>query len=337
MDESKLKDLHSLANAPENQPVSFDLASNQLYLNKPDSSDESTLDLTIPNVICNTKAAAMTSRPDWVTQFFERMNDYVGAATPVASISPNGELAIDAAATSSDLKEACSHLAWLYESQMRQNKEILVWIGEIILDYIARASHSPTVEEAIEELGFLDRDNGFKWKLKTLAKWPIVAMKIPHEIRQLPIPQTYLSEAAIFSQPEDPEKRVKFANVRDAMLLSAAENPEEWSRSKIVSCMKELQHEFGVESHRNEGILSLQNRLICLYRIQREVERGYTTYAKIGVDEKEVAAWLYNVEAELQFRRKLDPDPTAEIPVGDGLTKAARERILKKTEKLTNE
>lgn len=328
---------YTLANSPENAQISFDPKSNKIFLSKDENSDDSTIDMSVPDSISKTKSVANVARPEWVTQFFTRMNDYIGASTKSASISSDGQLSMDAKATSSDLKEACSHFAWLYESQMRQNKEILVWIGEIILDYMARASHDPTIEEAIEELGFLDRDNGVKWKLKTLAKWPIVVQRIPHAIRQLPIPQTYLAEAAMFSQPQDPEKRTKFCNVRDALLLSAAENPDAWSRTKIVACMKELQSEFGVESHRNEGITSLQSRLIGLYRLRNEVERGYRTYSKLGLDEKEVSAWIYNIESELQYRRMMNPDPVAEIPVGDGLTQAARERIIKKSEKIEKE
>jgi hypothetical protein len=325
----------NLANAPDECPIAIDIANGKAYLNEPASDNSVSVDLTMPNAIIATQAMKDIETPAYVTQFFERMNDYVKAAAPSTTITTDGQLAIAAHATTTDLKEACNHLTWLYESQTRQNKEILVWLGEIVLDYIARASHDPSVEEAIEELGFLERNNGIKWKLKTIAKWVVVAQRLPHEIRQLPVPQTYLAEAAVFSQPEDPISKIKYCNARDALLLSVAKNPEEWSRSKFVACMKELQHSFGVEATRNEGVASLQGRLICLYRLQREVNEGHTTYAKLGIADNEVVAWIYNIESELQYRKVIDPDPTAEIPVGDGLTKSARERIVKKSEAST--
>jgi len=325
------KDTHyELANAPENLPISFN-RDGKLFLSRPDS-EGGHIDMSTPNSVSGMGVVSAVSQPQWVRDFFQRMDSYVKAAAPSVSITDDGLLILDEHATSSDLKSTCSHLAWLYESSMRQNKEILVWIGEITLDYMARSAHDPTIEEAIEELGFLDRENGMKWKLSTLAKWVIVAQRIPSAIRQLPLPQTYLSEAALFSQPEDPDKRIMFNNIRDAMLLSAAESPQDWSRKSFSACMKELQHEFGVESHRNEGVASLQSRLIALYRVQREVNLGHTTYEKIGVGEQEVAAWIYNIEAELQYRKIMNPDPVAEIPVGDGLTLAARGRIIKKSE-----
>ena len=323
-----------LANAPDNVPIGIDLDTGVVHIDKPSTTDEGLMiDINKPNCIIGSKALSNVENQDWVNQFFERMDAYIKASSPCVGVSKSGELIIEAHATPTALKDACNHLGWLYESQSRQNKEILIWIGEIILDYIAKSPHDLSVEEAIEELGYLDRDNGVKWKLKTLAKWPIVVLKIPHEIRQLPIPQSYLSEAAVFAQPEEPVAKIKFANCRDALLLSVAESPEEWSRNKFVACMKELQQTFGVESTRNEGVASLQGRLICLYRLQREVEQGHTTFAKLGLSDHEIAAWVYNIESELQYRKVIDPDPTANIPVGDGLTKAARERIIKKSEK----
>jgi hypothetical protein len=325
----------TLINAPKSQPVSFSTTSGKLFLNKDEESDDSVINLSTPNAICNGRGVREIETPEWVGHFFERMDDYSKTATKAVSISKDGQLSIEANATPKDLKQITSHLAWLFESQSRQNKEILVWIGEIILDYMARASHSPSIEEAVDDLGFLERDNGVKWKMKTLVKWVVVAQRIPHEIRQLPVPQSYLAEAALFARPEDPEKRVKFDNIRDAMLLSVAENPDEWSRNSFVACIKELQHEFDVTPTRNEGISSLQTRLIQLYRLQREVENGYTTYAKLGLDVGEISAWIYNMEFELQYRHKMNPDPTQEIPKGDGLTQAARERIIKKSEAIT--
>jgi hypothetical protein len=323
-----------LANSPESQPVSFDLVSNTLFRNEDEAAEESTLSIATPNMISRANAVAAIARPAWVSSFFATMNDLVSSTSKSASISEDGSLIIGLDATATDLKGISNHLAWLYESQMRQNKEILVWLGEVILDYIARSTHDPTVEEAIEELGFLDRENGIKWKMKTLCKWVIVAQRIPHEIRQLPLPQTYLSEAAMFAHPEDPDSKVKFANIRDAMLLSAAENPDDWSRSKFTACMKELQHAFGIQSNRNEGVASLQGRLIAMYRIQRAVERCETTYQLIGVEAHEFNAWIYNVESELQYRSVIASDPTEDIPIGDGLTKQARERIIKKTKQI---
>ena len=200
------------------------------------------------------------------------------------------------------------------------------------MDYGAWDTSDVSIEEAIEELGLLKRENGVKWSMKTLAKWPIVVQKIPAPIRQLPIPPTYLSEAALFAQPEDAGKKLQFNNARDAMLVAVSESPDSWTREKFVSCMKELQEHFGVERIRNEGVAALQERLIAYYRIRHA---AYTSgmvqsfYKENNIPAKDVATWIYNIESELVRREKLPPDPLGKVPTGDGLTQSARDRISK--------
>lgn len=340
---SPKKNYLKFANAPQNQPMSIDLDKGEMYLSKSEGDPDGKIDIAKANSVSQTKAALTQARPKWLTDFFAQMDTVIQAASGgdgkkspnLVNIDTNtGELAISPNMPKSDIKKVCSHLAWIYEAQYRQNKEILLWIGELILDYIARETHREiTIEEAIEELGLLERNNGVKWKVKTLCKWPIVVQRIPAPIRQLPIPPTYLTEAALFSQPEDPMDKIKFNNARDAMLVAVAENPDGWSRSKFVGCMKELQEYFAVGLTRNEGIASLQSRLICYYRLQREAamssQAPKSFYANLGLDEKEVATWIYNIENELIVRGKLPEQPFDEIQKGDGLTPSARERILK--------
>lgn len=322
-----------LNNAPNAQPLSFDLEKGKLYLDKDKENPDSIISLDSANSVASMKSTVSASRPDWLKNFFGSMNDYVTQASKKAEIDTDtGALCLDAKATRSDLKAVCNSLAWLYEAQYRQNKEILLWIGEIILDYMARGSDDMTVEEAIESLGLLERNNGVSWSKKTLVKWPVVCQRIPHEIRQLPIPQTYLAEAALFSQPEDPNDRVKFRNMRDAMLVAVSEKPEAWSRARFVSCMKELQEHFGVTRVRNEGVGALQERLIAYYRLRYEAQNSgdpAAYFKNIGLDHKDVSTWIYNIEAELIGREKLEPDPKDRIPTGDGLTDSARQRVTK--------
>ena len=323
-----------LANAPDDQPIAFDLTNNKLYLDIDSSDDESAIPLDSAFSVAQMNGTVQQARPQWLLDFFAQMGDYVKQADSNAEIdNKTGMLILDPKIPKDGLRKVCEHLAWLYEAQYRQNKEILLWIGEIILDFMARDhKRGMSMEEAIEELGLLDRQNGVKWKLKTLARWPVVIQRIPPAIRQLPIPPTYLSEAALFAHPEDPVEKVKFSNARDAMLVAVAEKPNSWSRAKFVACMKELQDHFGMERTRNEGVASLQERLIAYYRLQREAERsGDMTayYANVGLDRTEAAAWIINIESELQNRGRLAIDPKDAIPRGDGLTQSARDRIAR--------
>lgn len=326
-------DYFKLSNAPDDQPLAFDLGAGKVYFDTPSGGDESNMDLDSPHSIANMSNTANHARPDWLKQFYGQMGSYVKDASDKAAIDEDsGELRLGVKMTASDLKKVCGNLAWLYEAQYRQNKEILLWIGEIILDYIARAPHDITIEEAIEGLGLLDRSNGVKWKLRTLARWPIVVQRIPAQIRQLPIPPTYLSEAALFAQPEDPAKKIAFSNARDSLLLAVADKPDSWSRARFVNCMKELQEAFGIERMRNEGVAALQARLLSLYRI-RELShnRGSTSeyYKSLGLSLTDVCNWIYNIESELIHRGKMEALPEDDIPSSDGLTKNARERIAK--------
>ena len=327
-----MEKLIRLSNAPDNQPLALDVEKGMLYLDKDSESEGADIDLNSPASVSSLKGTINHSRPTWLKQFFGQMGGYVSEASTQAGIDPEtGALSLGGKITASDLKKVCAHLAWLYEAQYRQNKEILLWIGEIILDYMARSSVDLTIEEAIEALGLLERDNGVRWKLKTLARWPLVVQRIPAPIRQLPIPPTYLSEAALFSQPEDPEAKIRFSNARDALLLSVADKPDAWSRERLVNCMKELQEHFGVERTRNEGVAALQCRLLALYRIRHSAfsspisVKGY--YERLGLDEKHVSQWIYNIESELIYRGKMEAMPEDEIPSGDGLTKSAKKRI----------
>jgi len=313
--------------------LSFDLDSGKLYVDSLGENDEIAISLNQPRSVAQMSETLQQSRPQWILDFYSQMNTYVGQASNKASIdTKNGQLVLDVAMPKSSLRKVCEHLAWLYEAQSRQNKEILLWIGELILDYIARSGSPITVEEAIEELGLLERENGVRWSMKTLANWSVVAQKIPSEIRQLPIPPTYLAEAAMFAQPQDPDERVQFNNARDALLVAVSNKPDSWSKSKFVACMKELQEEFGMERTRNEGVSALQERLIRLYRLRTIAQESGdidTFYTNIGLKRKDVSAWIYNIEAALIERDKLEPDPLAIIPSGDGLTEAARERAAK--------
>jgi hypothetical protein len=328
-----------LANAPEDQPLAFDLRENKLYLDpstrgSEDPEDqEKIIPLDATHSVAQMKSTLTHSRPQWLKDFFKSMGDYVSQASGGATIDPGtGALTLDAAMPRTQLKKVVEHLAWLYEAQYRQNKEILLWIGEVILDYMARDTRDLTIEEAIEELGLLDRNNGVKWKLKTLARWPIVVQRIPAPIRQLPIPPTYLSEAALFAQPEDPDDKVKFGNARDAMLVAVAEKPDSWSRARFVNCMKELQDQFGMERQRNEGIAALQERLIAYYRLRWEANLSgdpQAFYKNNNIPPKEIASWIYNIECELISRGKMAEIATNHVPRGDGLTATARERALK--------
>lgn len=322
-----------LSNAPEDQPLAFDLEKERLYRNTNAEDEDSVIDLSDTHSVANMKSIVSHSRPEWLQQFFSQMSSYVSKASPNATVDEDtGQLELGAKTVKSDLRRVCEDLAWLYEAQDRQSKEILLWVGEIILDYMARDTRDLTIEEAIEELGLLNRKNGVKWSMKTLARWPIVVQRIPAPIRQLPIPRTYLSEAALFSQPEDPNKKIQFNNARDAMLVAVAEKPDSWSRKRFVSCMKELQEHFGVEKIRNEGVSALQERLIAYYRIRHEAYQSGSPqafYKNAGIPSKLVATWIYNIEAELIHRDRLQPDPMDKIPVGDGLTNTARKRLQK--------
>jgi len=327
-----MEKLVRLSNAPENQPLALDVENGQLFLDKDSEDEGAIINLDSPASVSSLRGVINHSRPTWLKQFFGQIGGYVSEASTQAEIDPEtGALALGGKITASDLKKVCAHLAWLYEAQYRQNKEILLWIGEIILDYMARSTVDLTIEETIEALGLLERDNGFKWKLKTLARWPLVVHRIPAAIRQLPIPPTYLSEAALFSQPEDPKAKIRFSNARDALLLSVADKPDAWSRQRLVNCMKELQEHFGVERTRNEGVAALQGRLLALYRLRHTAfsspssVQGY--YKKLGLDETYVAQWIYNIESELIYRGKMEALPEDEIPSGDGLTKSAKKRI----------
>ncbi|MAO74689.1 MAG: hypothetical protein CL699_06935 [Chloroflexi bacterium] len=322
-----------LSNAPDDQPLALDLEKGKFYMNRDADSDDSVIDLRSTHSVARLKSTLSSNRPEWLQQFFCQMNDYVSKASTKAAVDEStGQLELGANIAKSDLKNVCDNLAWLYEAQHRQNKEILLWIGEIILDYMARDTRDLSIEEAIEELGLLKRENGVKWSMKTLAKWPIVVQKIPAPIRQLPIPPTYLSEAALFAQPEDAGKKLQFNNARDAMLVAVSESPDSWTREKFVSCMKELQEHFGVERIRNEGVAALQERLIAYYRIRHA---AYTSgmvqsfYKENNIPAKDVATWIYNIESELVRREKLPPDPLGKVPTGDGLTQSARDRISK--------
>ena len=324
-----------LKSPPHDCPLAFDIESGKCYLNKDQSDPDSVINLANLQSVADAKTTLKNSRPAWLKEFFGSMDTYVAdeANGGKARIDPDtGLLEIDPKTTTSELKSICSKFAFLFEAQARQNKEILIWIGEIILDYIARASGDCTVEEAIDALGLCERQNGVKWSYKTLFRFPLVAQRIPASIRQLPIPVSYLCDAAAFSMPEDPKQRVMFSNARDAMLLSVAENPDVWSRTKFCDCMKELQQAFGMERMRNEGISSLRERLIAYYRLRHlAIASGdpKAFYANQNMNEKEVSEWIYNIEAELISREKLNPDPLV-IPTGDGLTQAARDRLAAK-------
>ena len=322
-----------LSNAPADQPLAFDLEQKKLYMDRDAEDDDSVIDLASTNFVASMRATLSHSRPEWLQQFFSQMNSYVAKSSSNASVDENtGQLELGANIAKSDLKNVCDNLAWLVEAQHRQNKEILLWIGEIILDYMARDTRDLSIEEAIEELGLLKRENGVKWTTKTLAKWPIVVQKIPAPIRQLPIPHTYLTEAALFSQPEDPGDKIQFNNARDAMLVAVSEKPDSWSRERFVSCMKELQEHFGVERIRNEGVAALQERLISYYRIRNAAYASggvQSFYKENNIPSKDVATWIYNIEAELIRRQRLPEDPLGKIPRGDGLTVTARSRIEK--------
>ncbi len=333
------KSYFKLSNAPADQPLSFDLEQKKFYMDKDAGDEDSVIDLSDAHAVANMKSIVSHSRPEWLQQFFSQMSSFVSKASPNATVDEDtGQLELGAKTMKSDLKRVCEDLAWLYEAQDRQSKEILLWVGEIILDYLARDTRDLTIEEAIGELGLLNRKNGFKWSLKTLARWPLVVQRIPAPIRQLPIPRTYLSEAALFSQPEDPGQKIQFNNARDAMLVAVSEKPDSWSRERFVSCMKELQAHFGVERIRNEGVSALQERLIAYYRIRNEAYQSglvQTFYKNNDIPAKDVATWIYNIEAELIRRDKLPPDPLDKIPKGDGLTTTARSRIEKQQQAST--
>ena len=315
--------------------MSLDLGAGKLYLDTLVEDEEIAIPLNQPQSVARLSSTLQQSRPQWILDFYSQMGTYVNQASNKASIdSQTGQLLLDPSMPKSSLRKVCDHLAWLYEAQNRQNKEILLWIGELILDYIARAGITITLEEAIEELGLTKRENGVRWSVKTLARWAVVAQKIPAEIRQLPISPSYLAEAAMFAQPDDPDEKVQFNNARDALLTAVANKPDLWSRSKFVACMKELQDEFGLQRTRNEGVSALQERLINLYRLRNFAETCHDVdafYKSLGLKRADVSSWIYNIEAALIDRDKLDPDPTAIIPTGDGLTEAARERALKAT------
>lgn len=341
MEDQDRKEIVKIASSPEGQPLSVDLKKGRLYSDPNNLDEEFAIRLDAPNEVAKMKKTSDFSRQQWVKDFFGQMSDYVKGAHKKAEIdSETGELLIDPKMPKSGLRDVCNNLAWLYEAQYRQNKEILLWIGEIILDYIARDTMGTmTIETAIEELGLLKRDNGVKWKLRTLVKWPIVVQRLPAPIRQLPIPPSYLTEAAIRSQPEDPQDKVKFNNARDALLVSVAEKPEAWSRQRFVACLKELQDHFGIDRQRNEGTADLQARLIAYYRLQREAENSGdidSYYENLGLDRKEVATWISTIEISLFTRHKLTIDPKEEVPRGDGLTEKARERLAVVKEGLEN-
>jgi hypothetical protein len=316
-----------IQNAPQDQPLFFDTDAGVMFSDPEDA--ESSIDISMPHAVATGVA---DTKPQWMSDFYTQMNGYVNQSSPKASIDGLGQLLLSPDMPKSSLKKVCDHLAWLYEAQFRQNKEILLWIGEVILDYMARSTNPVTIEEAIEELGLTKRENGVKWSMKTIARYPIVVQKIPPKIRQLNIPPTYLSEAALFSQPQDPVQKTQFCNARDAILVAISKSPDLWSRSKFVACMKELQEHFGMTPTRNEGVSALQERLIAYYRIAKmAAESGDIDayYTSIGLDRKEVATWIYNIESALIDRNRLEPDPLEAIPKGDGLTETARNRVTK--------
>ena len=329
----------TLTQAPlSKKPLIFDLSKNRILIGEddPELGDTGTaLDLSNPNSVCQTKdyTSNPNVRPQWIKEFFKSIDKYVQTASKEASVDPDtGELQLSPSLSVSELKSVCTNLTWLYESQHRQNKEILVWIGEVILDYIARSPMDLSIEEAIEQLGFLKRANGFKWKMKTLVKWVVVAQKISPEVRQLPVAPSYLSEAAMFASPEDVGKKVQFENSRDALLMAIAEEPEEWSRAKFVACMKELQDVFGMERKRNEGTGALRERLIYFYRLREETghlseDQANAMLRKVGITRNDLGSWIYNIEAELIYRGSMEPDPFEGVRVGDGLTDSARNRV----------
>jgi hypothetical protein len=340
MTDNKKKDgFFILASSPEDDPIALDLDSGELYLNKKESEEgEKVMSLTIPNGVATTSTTALAlKRPDWMSEFFTQMDDYVGSSSKNAKIDENGQLHLAPNITASDIKAVCGNLTWLYEAQYRQNKEILLWIGEIILDHIARSTDDVSIEGAIEDLGFLSRENGFRWKLKTLVKWPIVVKKIPIAIRQLPIPATYLTEAAMFGGPDDLNDKIKFNNARDALLISVSQKPDSWSRERFVNCMKELQEKMGIERNRTEGISALRERLISYYRLKSVAEssgdpKGFCE--RQNLDYADINQWIYSIEGELICRGKLDPIPENSSLTGDGLTQAARLRLEKNKDKL---
>lgn len=317
-----------LTNAPDEAPIAFQLGEGKAYLDKDAEDDDSVIDLGSVHAVANMKSTVAAARPEWLKQFFNQMNTYVSSSGGEnVEIDPEtGALSLGAKMAKSELRKLVENLAWLVESQHRQTKEILLWIGECILDFIARDTRQDlTVEEAIEELGLLERENGYKWSMKTLVKWPVVISRIPASIRSLPIPPTYLSEAALFAMPEDPQERIAFGNARDVLLMSVADKPNVWSRSTFVACMKELQDRFGIERQRNEGTSALLLRLIDLYRLRDNYSEDTVT----GISKRDVADWIYNIENELISRDRLPASPTGRVPTSDGLTKGARERIAR--------
>ena len=333
-----MKKEHSftLKNAPPDQPLRFDLKGGKLYIDSLGNDEELAYQLDHPQSVAKMSSTLQQSRPQWILDFYAQMGAYVSQASESATINPDsGLLTLSTSMTKTSLRKVCEHLAWLYEAQSRQNKEILLWIGELILDYVARSGHPITIEEAIDDLGILKRENGVHWGMKTLARWAVVAQRIPIAIRQLPIPPTYLAEAAMFAQPDDPDEKIQFNNARDALLVAVANKPDSWSRSKFVSCMKELQEEFGLQRTRNEGVSALQERLINFYRLRTLAQESgdpQDFYRSIGLSRKDVSAWIYNIEATLIDRDKLEPNPLSVIPTGDGLTESARSRVAKSTQ-----
>lgn len=311
--------------------ISVDLERGKLFTNKDTSDPDAVVDLESPLSVANMSGTLSRGRPEWITNFYGSMNDFIQTASPKAQINTStGELLLDPSITKSDTLKLCSSLASMVESTAHQTKATLIWIGELILDHIAKSPHDLSIENAIEELGLTKRENGIHWSVKSLARWPAVVQRIPNQILQLPIPSSYLTEAAMFKAPDDPVEKIKFNNARDALLLQVSENQSEWSRSKFVSCMKELQDAMCVDRRKMDSVASMYHRLVLLYRIRNEAHltpNPAAYYASIRLGTKDVANWIYSIEAELITRGKLEADPKNEVPHGHGLSKASLERI----------
>jgi len=326
---SEESSLIKFTSAPQTSSISIDLDGGKMFTDKNSEEPSVTIDLTVPGSF----AMTVVNNDEDMKPFYGSMGQFMESITTnkVAVDRDTGELIISPSAMKSDLIRLSVSLAGMAEKQEQESKAVKIWMGEAILDYIAKAPYEITIDEAIEQLGFLERASGIiNWKPSTLARWPAIVQRIPHNILRLPIPQSYLAEAALTKAPEGPIDKIKFNNARDALLVHVSQNRSQWSKSKFVSCMKELQDAFKIARSRGESVSLMYERLVQLYRLRHEAHMtGNPTayYQSIGLGIKDVANWIYNIEAELISKEKLEPDPKDQIPANDGLSAAARQRI----------
>ena len=313
--------LSKLTNAPD-VGIMFDFDSGSVQI----GDGESGADLTKPNSVAMSSLVPET--PGWMKSFYQQM-DGITKSEMIGIDHDSGNLVIEPELPQSDLAKFVEVLAFVFESQYRQNKEILLWLGELIL--IHSTQNGLTLEEAIEKLKLTERNNGVTWSMRTLVKWPVVVQRIPESIRRLPIPPSYLAEAALFKQPEDPAQRVQFNNSRDALLLSVAKNPSQWSRNRFCASMKEIQTLMGIPQQRDEGVRILMKRLISFYRIRSSV-RESEMKPKFGFVLSDISAWITALEFGLARRGVIPDNPEDEVVAGDGRTEQTRQKNSKRKE-----